>query len=118
MIPLIAGAMRNHQAIFLEEPADSSFKQMLSDKLSVEDYLRGIDVEYPEFSRGMCYLLRELKENELTEDLTSWPHLRDELNCIHMTHRLSLNDCRNLYPQIRHADTRQAHQVVQAYLST
>ena len=302
MIPLIARAMRKHQAIFLEEPADHGFDQMLSGTLAVEDYLRGLDVEYPEFSRLLCYLLRDLKErgqeimqvepyleillgihayfadghhpgdlardsiqypvylaernathalisfytismsesfeetleavkrfarldaarfrlrdslraqavaslayafpsayveagvihyslwqhlrremdasirlkllfladeandvaprrmhrygpgdkltllylfhpaysetnrenllaarsliyskliakNELTEDVRSWPHLRDELNCFHTTNRLSLNDCRNLYPQVRHGDTRQAHQIVAAYLS-
>ena len=302
MIPLIARAMRKHQAIFLEEPADGDFDQMLSGTRTVEDYLLGLDVEYPEFSRDMCYLLRDLKargqeiiqvepylevllgihayfadghgpgdlaedsiqypvylaernatralisfysismresfdntleavkqfaradaarfrlrdslraqalaslaqefssvyveagvihyslwrklrqemhtsvrlkllfladdangltsprkyryapgdkltllyifhptysetsrenllaarsliyskliaKNELTEYVTSWPHLRDELSCMLMTDRLSLKDCRNLYPRIRHARTQQAHQVVQAYLS-
>lgn len=302
MIPLIARAMRKHQAIFLEEPADGDFDQMLSGTRTVEDYLLGLDVEYPEFSRDMCYLLRNLKErgqeiiqvepylevllgihayfadghgpgdlaedsiqypvylaernatralisfysismresfdntleavkqfaradaarfrlrdslraqamaslaqefssvyveagvihyslwqtlrqeldtsvrlkllfladeaigltsprkyryapgdkltllyifhptysetsrenllaarsliyskliakNELTEDLTSWPHLRDELKCIHMTNRLSLDDCCNLYFQVRHSDTQQAHEAVQTYLS-
>jgi hypothetical protein len=78
---------------------------------------------YSETSRENLLAARSLiysklvAKNELTENLTSWPHLRDEQNCIHMTHRLSLNDCRNLYPQIRHADTQQAHQLVQAYLS-
>jgi len=302
MITRIGRAMRKHQAIFLEEPADSDFDQMLSGTRTVEDYLSGLDAEYPEFSREMCYMLRDLKErgkkiiqvepyleillgihvhfaegngpadlardaiqypvylaernatralisfydtsinasfedtieavkrfartdaarfrlrdslraqamaslaqefssvyveagvihyllwrnlrqeldtsvrlkllfladdadglasprkyryapgdkltllyifhpsysethrenilaarsliyskliakNELTEDLTSWPHLRDELKCIHMTNRLSLDDCRNLYLRVRHSDTRQAHAVVQAYLS-
>ena len=302
MIPLIAMAMRKHQAIFLEEPADSDFDQMLSGTRAVEDYLRGLDVEYPEFSRDMCYLLRDLKargkeiiqvepyleillgihtyfaegnspadlardsiqypvylaernatralisfydismsasfedtieavkrfartdaarfrlrdslraqamaslsqkfssvyveagvihyalwrnlhqemdtsvrlkllfladnangvtsprkyryapgdkltllyifhpaysetsrenllaarsliyskliaKNELTENLTSWPHLRDELKCIHMINRLSWDDCRNLYFRVRHSDTRQAHKLVHAYLS-
>ena len=302
MIPLIASAMQQHQAILLEEPADEGFKRMLTGELGVEDYLRGIDVEYPEFSRDMCYLLRKLRtagkdilqvepyleillgihayfaeghgpddlardsiqypvflaernatrmlisfydismsasfedtieavkrfartdaarfrlrdslraqavaslvqefssayveagvihysvwkhlrrsmstsihlklqfladkangfashrkdrygpgdkltllyvfhpnfsetnrenllaarsliyskliaKNELTKDVNSWPHLRDELNCIHMTHRLSLNDCRNLYPLVREGGTQQAHQVVEAYLS-
>ena len=61
MIPLIESAMQQHQAILLEEPADEGFKHMLTGELGVEDYLRGIDVEYPEFSRGMCYLLRKLR---------------------------------------------------------
>jgi hypothetical protein len=302
MISRIGRAMRKHQAIFLEEPADRDFDQMLSGRRTVEEYLSGIDAEYPEFSREMCYLLRDLKargkeiiqvepyleillgihayfaegnspadlardsiqypvylaernatrtlisfydismsasfeetieavkrfarkdaarfrlrdslraqamasqaqefstvyieagvihyalwrnlrqemdtsvrlkllfladdangltsprmyryapgdkltllyifhptyseirrenllaarsliyskliaKNELTEDLTSWPHLRDELKCIHMANRLSLDDCRDLYFRVRHSDTRQAHEVVQAYLS-
>ena len=302
MISLMERAMRKHQAIFLEEPADSNFDQMLSGALPVEYYLKGLDVEYPEFSRNMCYLLRDLKQtgkaifqvepyleillgihayfadghgpenlprdsiqypvylaernatraliafytismsksfdetleavkrfaktdaarfrlrdslraqamaplsqkfssvyieagvihyalwpnlrqamdapvrlkllfladdanglpsprmyryapgdkltllyvfhptysetnredllaarsliyskliakNELTKDVNAFPHLRDEQYCIHMTHQLSLNDCRNLYPRIRHADTQQAHAVVKAYLS-
>jgi hypothetical protein len=34
-----------------------------------------------------------------------------------MTNQLSLDDCRSLYPRIRHADTQQAHEMVKAYLS-
>lgn len=302
MIPLIASAMQQHQAILLEEPADEGFERMLTGMLGVDDYLRGLDVEYPAFSREMCYLLRKLRaagkeilqvepyleillgihayfadghgpdeldrdsiqypvylvernatralisfynismrasfeytleavkhfartdaarfrlrdslraqalaslahelpsvyveagvihyplwrrlrremdasirlrllfladeaqgfansrkhrygpgdkltllyifhpiysemnrenllaaraliyskliaKNELTEELKSWPHLQDEVKCIHTTNRLSLNDCRNLYPRVRNGNTRQAHQVVEAYLS-
>jgi hypothetical protein len=62
MIPLMASSMQQHQAILLEEPADDGFKRMLTGELGVEDYLREIDVEYPEFSRDMCYLLRELRK--------------------------------------------------------
>ena len=66
--------------------------------------------------RSLIYSKR-IAKNELTEDLDSFPHLRDELNCIYMTHRLSLNDCRKLYPRIRHASTEKAYQMVQTYLS-
>ena len=53
--------MRRHDAIFLEEPPAAGFYQMLDEKLAVDDYLKSLDVEYPAFSRDMCYLLRELK---------------------------------------------------------
>ena len=61
IIPDIADGMRQHDAIFLEEPPAAGFEQMLEGTLDVDDYLRELDVEYPVFSRDMCYLLRELK---------------------------------------------------------
>ena len=60
MIPMISKAMRRHDAVFLEEPPAPGFDRMLRGKLSVDDYLLPIDVEYPRFSREMCRLLREL----------------------------------------------------------
>lgn len=61
MIPLISNWMLRHEAIFLEEPPDPDFEQMLSGSLAVDDYLSLLDVEYPTFSQQMCKLLRELK---------------------------------------------------------
>jgi len=61
MIPYIANCMRQHDAIFLEEPPAAGFEQMLEGTLDVDDYLRELDVEYPAFSRTMCYLMQELK---------------------------------------------------------
>lgn len=60
MIPMISEAMRRHDAVFLEEPPAPGFDRMIRGKLSVDDYLLPIDVEYPRFSREMCRLLREL----------------------------------------------------------
>jgi hypothetical protein len=60
MIPWIAERMRQHEAIFLEEPNSPDFQHMLSGELAIEDYLLPLDVEYPDFSRGMCILHREL----------------------------------------------------------
>ena len=60
MIPLIYDLMQRHDAIFLEEPPAADFPQMLQGVVSVEDYLDPLDVEYPEFSRRMCWLLSEL----------------------------------------------------------
>ena len=61
MIPYMADWMRRHDAIFLEEPPAAGFAQMLTGELAVNDYLRELDVEYPAFSRNLCYLLQELK---------------------------------------------------------
>jgi hypothetical protein len=78
---------------------------------------------YSETSRENLLAARSLiyskliAKNELTEDLTSWPHLRDELKCIQMSNRLSWDDCRDLYFHVRHSDTRQAHADVEAYMS-
>ena len=36
---------------------------MLAGALALDDYLRPFDVEYPAFSRKMCYLLSELQAN-------------------------------------------------------
>ncbi len=58
---LVANKMRHHDAIFLEEPPDAAFEQMLAGKLSIDDYLKSQDVEYPLFARRMCVLLRNLK---------------------------------------------------------
>jgi hypothetical protein len=60
MIPWVAERMRQHEAVFLEEPGSPGFQQMLSGELAVEDYLLPLDVEYPDFSRAMCLLEREL----------------------------------------------------------
>lgn len=60
MIPLIGDWMQQHDAIFLEEPPESDFRPMLRGEVSIDDYLMPLDVEYPEFSRGMCRRLRRL----------------------------------------------------------
>jgi hypothetical protein len=60
MIPFIAAWMRRHDAVILEEPPAAGFEQMLVGDLAVNDYLRQLDVEYPVFSRELCYLLQEL----------------------------------------------------------
>ena len=60
MIPLISDLMQRHEALFLEEPPTADFRQMLEGVVSVDNYLGPLDVEYPEFSRRMCCLLREL----------------------------------------------------------
>jgi len=60
MIPIIAESMKQHDAIFLEEPSVENFSQMLRGKISIDKYLMQLDIEYPEFSKGMCCMLRKL----------------------------------------------------------
>ena len=60
MIPKTAEFMAVHDAIFLEEPPVPEYEKMLKGSISVEDYLIPQDLEYPEFSRQMCYLERQL----------------------------------------------------------
>jgi len=61
LIPLISGHMQRHEAIFLEDPPEAGFNQMLAGRLGVDDYLKQVDIEYPVFSQKMCQMLRELK---------------------------------------------------------
>jgi len=60
IVRLTANFMQGHEAVFLEEPPQSGFQQMLAGALAIEDYLLPIDIEYPDFSRRMCRLLGEL----------------------------------------------------------
>lgn len=60
-IPLISEHMQRHEAIFLEEPPQAGFNQMLAGRLAIDDYLMQVDQEYPVFSRKMCQLMRKLK---------------------------------------------------------
>jgi len=63
VIDLTADLMRRHDVIFLEEPPASGLQEMLQGALSIDDYLMSAEVEYPEFSRRMYRLLRELYQD-------------------------------------------------------
>jgi hypothetical protein len=60
MVPLTIDLMQRHDALFLGEPPSADFNDMLQGADSVNDYLMPLDVEYPEFSRRMCYRLHKL----------------------------------------------------------
>jgi hypothetical protein len=51
--------MAENEAVFLEEPPDPQFPQMLSGDLAVEEYVMSLDAEYPEFNLAMCRVLME-----------------------------------------------------------
>jgi hypothetical protein len=67
-------------------------------------------------ARSIIYSKIVVKE-ELTGDLNTFPHLRDELDCILMTRRLSLDDCRRLFPLVRRANSIEARKIVGGYLA-
>ncbi|MEZ4579904.1 MAG: hypothetical protein R2875_18385 [Desulfobacterales bacterium] len=56
MIPKTAELKGAHDVIFLEEPPDAGFREMLAGNLSIKDYLMPQDLEYPDFSRQMAAL--------------------------------------------------------------
>jgi hypothetical protein len=60
VIDITADLMHRHDVIFLEEPPVNGLQEMLQGALSIDDYLLPAEVEYPEFSRRMCRLLRDL----------------------------------------------------------
>jgi len=52
--------MADHDTIILEEPPTPGFDRMLTGELSIEEYLLPVDVEYPNYSRAACRMLRRL----------------------------------------------------------
>ena len=52
--------MARYDAIILEEPETPGLYNMLTGNLSIEDYLAGQDLEYPDFSRQSCRMLQRL----------------------------------------------------------
>lgn len=64
MIPITERIMEQHDIIFLEEPPDGHFIEMLKGTIKINEYLMPMDLEYPEFSRAMCQLERKLFRKE------------------------------------------------------
>jgi hypothetical protein len=65
-------------------------------------------------ARSLVYT-KIIEKKELTEDLESFPHLRDEAACIQKVNQLSLEDCRNIFPDLRRTNTFEARQIVDRY---
>jgi hypothetical protein len=60
VVPLAAAAMKQHEAIVLEEPPHPGFTPMLKGELGIDDYLLQCDFEFPEFARQSAILYRQL----------------------------------------------------------
>ena len=58
-----------------------------------------------------------VEKDELTDDLSRFPHLRDELDCIRITKQLSVADCRRLFPLVRLTKSTEAREIVAEYLA-
>jgi hypothetical protein len=58
-----------------------------------------------------------IAKDELTGDADGFPHLRDELACIRSVERLSLDDCRRVFPLVRRANSSDARKIVAEYLA-
>ena len=59
-LPFLREQMERHDTIILEEPSVPTFHEMLGNHLSVDDYLMGVDSEFPKFDRLVCGMLKEL----------------------------------------------------------
>lgn len=58
-----AKLMAEHDAVLLEEPDTPGFRRMLDGTLSIGDYLRATDFEFPELSRRACRIYRQLHQS-------------------------------------------------------
>jgi hypothetical protein len=59
-LPFIERQMERHQVIVLEEPPSPNFPGMLNSTISIDDYIMELDSGFPEFSRQMCALQKQL----------------------------------------------------------
>jgi len=66
-------------------------------------------------ARALIYNKLILKE-EIADDAHIYPHTRDELEIGSVTDRLSLDDCRLLYPSVRRASTTDSRKIVKHHL--
>ena len=58
-----------------------------------------------------------VEKEEITEDIGSFPHLINEMMCNKIVQKLSLSDCRQLFPLILDSGTTTAFQIVKDYLA-
>lgn len=89
------------------------------------DLLTMLFIYHPGFSGPKADLLaarsliynKILEKEEMAPSTDPYPHLRNETESIQAVSRLSLGDCRKLYPRIRLAGTIDARVTVHHYLS-
>jgi hypothetical protein len=62
IIPLAFAKMVRCETVVLEEPREANFGAMLTGDVAIDEYVMGIDTEYPSFSRAMCRSLRKLHD--------------------------------------------------------
>jgi hypothetical protein len=57
-VELARQLMMQHDTVILEEAPEEGFEEMLAGRISTDSYLESLDMEYPDFSRAMCRMLR------------------------------------------------------------
>jgi hypothetical protein len=57
-VELARQLMMQHDTVILEEAPEEGFEEMLTGRISTDSYLESLDMEYPDFSRAMCRMLR------------------------------------------------------------
>lgn len=58
VIPFMRREMEDHDITVLEEPPNQEFAEMLEGNIAVDDYLLGVDSQFPLFDRAMCMELK------------------------------------------------------------
>ena len=65
-------------------------------------------------ARALIYT-KLIEKEEMSVDLKTFPHVRNELDCIRTVKALTLNDCQRLFPLIRRVKTADARLIVRDY---
>jgi hypothetical protein len=65
-------------------------------------------------ARALIYT-KLIKKEEMSVDLKTFPHVRNELDCIRTVKALTLDDCERLFPLIRRVNTANARLIVRDY---
>lgn len=67
-------------------------------------------------ARSLVYT-KLLEKEEQVAQLETFPHVRDELDCIQMVQQLRLGDCKRLFPLIRRSKSVNVRPVVKDYIA-
>ena len=66
-------------------------------------------------ARSLIYS-KLIEKEEVSANLETFPHIRNELTCIRTVNLLTLDDCDRLFPLIRRVKSEHARQLVDDYL--
>jgi hypothetical protein len=66
-------------------------------------------------ARSLIYS-KLIEKEEVSVDLKTFPHIRNELACIRTVKLLALKDCERLFPLIRRIKSEHARQLVDDYI--
>lgn len=92
LLDFVQEEMEGHDIILLEEPPHPDFDRMLRGQISVEEYVADLETAFPEYSKMMCIILRDLyKKGKVIEQVE--PYL-ETLQKIHemLAHGKSMDE--------------------------